>query len=299
MLSLLRMRLHHAIAFWRACEAGRAANHASPSSEACATNDLTLQAIPIKRVGNATSMLYASAIAHQLAASPNQTATIAAQLVDTLNQDLTDHQKPLGQGITVHATATGFIQFAVSDRAIATWLDLLLANKLPQPSLPTIPVSEAERQRILQAPALFEVQHAHARCCSLLRLAHREGFIHLEKLEALPQDWQFSSSTAPVWLALSARLCFQHPADRALLAQLFDAYDHLGSSQPQTQAAVLRSAQAVAHAFQTFHRVHPLWERAQEDSTISVARLGLLMITQRVLHVLLWDGLNLYPILEL
>ncbi|MBW4690779.1 MAG: hypothetical protein KME27_03330 [Lyngbya sp. HA4199-MV5] len=293
------MRLHHTIGVWKTSEAAIAVKQAASDRNESVTESLIAHTVPIKRVGKATTLLYASAIAHQLAAPPDQAATIAAQLVDTLKQDLANHPALSEQGIAVHATAAGFIHFEVGDRAIAAWLDLLLTNALPQPSLPTAPVSKIERQLMLKTPALFEVQHAHARCCSLLRLAHDEAFIHLE-LAASPKNWWFVNPSPLLWLTSSHQLYFQHFVDRALLTQLFDAYDQLSAPfQRQTQASVLRSAQTVAHAFQAFHRAHPLWERVQEDSAMTLARLGLLMITQRVLHLLLRDGLKTDPMVEL
>ncbi|MBW4470096.1 MAG: hypothetical protein KME45_06790 [Stenomitos rutilans HA7619-LM2] len=305
MLSLLRIRLHHAIDLWKASQAVTTANDASSTCKEHGASALTAQAIPIKRVGNATSLRYACAIAHQLATSPDQASTIAAQLVDTLRHALAkdpdaSFQEALFQEIGIDATATGFIQFEVGDRAIATWLNLRLAHAQPLPPLPTIPLGEAERQRMLQSPAVFDAQHAHARCCSLLRLAHYEALIHLDRLAASPQDWQFRSPATVPWLKHTEELNVLYPVDRALIAQLLDAHDHLfDASRPRTQSSVLRSTQLVAHAFQAFHRAYPLYGGRPEDAAIVVVRLGLLMITQRVLHLLLHDGLKLYPAAEL
>lgn len=299
MLPLLRMRLHHTIGLWIVSAPAIDLKQFSFAKSDCSIDALTAQGVPIKRVGNATSMQYACAIAHQLAPTPQHTIDIAAQLAKRLQQELSNDREPFLQTVTVAATATGFLHFAISDRSITVWLNSLLANSRPLQPLPTAPISEPECSLIQQTSALFEVQHVHARCCSLLQLAHREAVIRLDSLEMPPDHWRFSSPEVP-WLTSTDQLCFQHPVDRTLLVQLFDAYDHLfDPHRSHTQASVLRSAHAVAQAFESFQRAHLLWGRANEASALTLARLRLLMITQRVLALLLWDGLHLHPVVAL
>lgn len=295
MLSLLRMRLHHTIGLWSTSGGEIESKQAGSVGSERVTNGVMAQAIPLKRIGSATSIVYACAIAHQLAANPHQSAAIATQLADSLRLDLASSLEPFLQDIMVEATTAGFIDFKVGDRAIASWLNLLL-TALPQQPLPMPPMGD-KRQQLLQASALFEVQHAHARCCSLLHLAHCEGLIVLEPLET-PHAWRISSPAALPWLTSADQLCVQHPADRALLVQLVDTYDYVDQPQQHTQASVLRSAQALAQTFQTFHRVHPLFAGV-EDASLTEVRLGLLMITQRVLALLLQEGLDICPAVSL
>jgi len=295
------MRLHQAIDLWSASEAGNEPKQPLSGWSKRENLGLTAQAIPIKRVGTVTSITYVCAIAHRLAAKPHHAAIIAAQLVSILQRDLPSHLKPLLQEVTVHATAAGLIHFEVGDRAIAVWLDSLL-NNTPKQSLPLTPVSstgEPERQLMLHSSAIFEVQHAHARCCSLLQLAHREALISLERLEEAPLYWYFSSPASMPWLTSADQLCCNHCADRCLLSQLLDACDHLSDPARRTQGSLLRSAQAVAQAFQVFHREHPLRGTTSEELRFTLVRLGLLISTQRVLYTLLWDGLGLYPAVDL
>ena len=260
-------------------------------------NVLPPQAIPLKQTGKAMSLVYTAAIAHQLATQPHHAATIAAQLVDTL---LHDDLEPLPQGVTPQATAVGLIHFEVGNRAIATWLDQLLTNTLPPQTIQLAPSTKRERQILLQSAAIFEAQYAHARCCSLLRLAHREALIQLEGLVESPIDWRFDRTVTFHWLTAAGQLTLNHAADRCLLVQLFEALDCLSDSSPHpTPRSLARSAQAVSHAFQGFHRTHPLWRQAEDISTLVTAQLGLLMATQRVLYWLLADGLGVCPAIEL
>ena len=259
--------------------------------------DQTVRAIPLKRARKAIPFVYVCAIAHRLATPSQPAALIAAQLVDTLLQPLSIPEEDSLSGIAVQATATGWLQFELSDRAIAAWLDRLLAKALPQQS--GMSLTSMERQMVLPTAAIFEVQYAHARCCSLLRLAHSEGLITLDRLDAAPLVWCVINPPSIPWLTSTAQLCLNHPADRRLLGYLVEALDCLSNESPHRTQQSLRSAQAIAQAMQAFHRVHPLWRKTGTEPNLVVAQLGLLLATQRILYALLADGLDLHPVVEL
>ena len=300
MRSLLRMRLHQAIADWKASQdAIEVSVKITAGLEQTEQTDSVLAAltIPLKQTGKAPSLIYTSPIAYRLATQPHQVDTIAAQVVNTLLQ-VADGREALLQGITVQAVS-GLIHFELGDRAIAAWLDQRLANtSFPQTFLPAR-MTEQERQAIVQSAAIFEAQYAYARCCSLLRLAHCETLIRLETVEEAPLYWQFDSTTSPHWF-VADRFVLNHPADRCLILRLFEGFDCLSDPSPQrTPIAMVRSAQAVSQAFQVFHRLHPLWRQTEKESAIVIAQLGLLMVTQRILYWLLAEGLHLSPPHEL
>jgi len=257
----------------------------------------TVQAISIKRARKAIPFVYVCAIAHQLATPSQSAALIATQLVDMLLQPLPMPEEGSLSDITVQATATGLLKFELSDRAIAAWLDRLLAKALPQDLC--VPLTSMERQMVLPTAATFEVQYAHARCCSLLRLAHSEGLITLDRLDAAPLVWCVINPPSIPWLTSTAQLCLNHPADRRLLGYLVEALDCLSNESPHRTQQSLRSAQAIAQAMQAFHRVHPLWRKTGTEPNLVVAQLGLLLATQRILYALLADGLDLHPVVEL
>lgn len=295
MLSLLRMRLHQAVDCQSAFTAVAAAEAVPITPLEGSSVERIVQVIPIKRVST-RSFVYVCAIAHRLATPSQPVPMIAAGLVNTM-QAHSDSLSVLS-GIVVQATATGWLQFELGDRAIATWLDLLLANALPSPCLP---IAATEPQVRLPAAAIFAVQYAHARCCSLLRLAHREALITLDRLNEAPFYWRVASPPSIPWLTSTDQLCLDHPADRSLLGHLVEALDRLSDDSPQRTQRILRSAQAIAQAMQVCHRLHPLWRktgRTGANRDLVVAQLGLLIATQRILHFLLWDGLHLCPAVE-
>ncbi|MBD2036053.1 hypothetical protein H6F76_13595 [Leptolyngbya sp. FACHB-321] len=259
--------------------------------------DQILRAIPFKRASKAIPFIYVCAIAHRLATPSQPAALIAAQLVDALLQPLHIPEEDSLSGIVVQPTATGLLQFELSDRAIASWLDRLLTKALPQQ--PCMPFTSVERQMLLPTTAIFEVQYAHARCCSLLRLAHSEGLITLDRLDVAPLAWRVVNPPSVPWLTSTAQLCLNHPVDRRLLGYLVEALDCLSNESPHRVQQSLRSAQAIAQAMQAFHRVHPLWRKTGTELNLVVSQLGLLLATQRILYALLADGLGLPPVVEL
>lgn len=296
MLSLLRMRLHHAVSYLRTTVAMDASGGIKAGLRQT-DSALTALDLPLKQTGKAPALIYTSPIAYRLATQPHQVAEIAAQVAEILLK-APDGVAMLPPGLAVQAVA-GLIHFEVGDQAIAAWLDQLLDNALlPQP-LSLVPIAARGQEAMWQSAAIFEAQHAHARCCSLLRLAHHEKLISLERLEEPPFYWRFNSPRSPPWFR-AAHFALNHHADRCLILRLFEAVDAISDpSRQRTSIAMVRSAQTVAQAFQTFHRTHPLWQQTGTDSALAIAQLGLLMATQRILYLLLAEGLHLSPTVEL
>ncbi|MBE9129033.1 hypothetical protein IQ257_02865, partial [Coleofasciculus sp. LEGE 07092] len=153
---------------------------------------LTLRQIPLRRLSDNSSILYRSAIALQLAPLLQRTALdIANQLTATL---LSFSQNSISQSyldFKVDVISPGWIQFRLSDRGLATWLQQLIkipsllsnqGNYLDWAFQETGGVGDNSRtvQTCKDSGNLFPIQYVHARCCSLLRLAHRQGAIALK-----------------------------------------------------------------------------------------------------------------------
>ncbi|MBD2076944.1 hypothetical protein H6F86_24270 [Phormidium sp. FACHB-592] len=295
------MRLRQAVAqHLRDCQSDVATtivDRVTTEQEERSSLDQIVRAIPFKRASKSIPFVYVCAIAHRLATPSQPAALIAAQLVDALLQPLPIPEEDSLSGIVVQPTAIGLLQFELSDRAIASWLDRLLTKALPQQSW--VRLTSTERQMLLPTAAIFEVQYAYARCCSLLRLAHSEGLITLDRLDVAPLAWRVVNPPSVPWLTSTAQLCLNHPVDRRLLGYLVEALDCLSNESPHRVQQSLRSAQAIAQAMQAFHRVHPLWRKTGTEPNLVVSQLGLLLATQRILYVLLADGLNLQPVVEL
>jgi hypothetical protein len=251
----------------------------------------------LKPVNHRTEIVYSTAIAHKLAAYLQCPVAEIVSLVATAvqsnpsfsNLDLLTipHLCDIWDAMVVYITEPGLIRFKIADRAISVWLDLLVhqspsfAKVFPAPTLP--------------AETVFALQHAHARCCSWLQLLHREALISLNNLDRPPLEWQL---TTPIpWLTPAQTLLPDHPAERHLMRQLVWAMDAIAHT-PDPCKTALDQALEVSLAFQAMHRDCPMLQ----DRTVAglmAARSGLLLATQRVLRLLLEDGLALAAPAEL
>ncbi len=249
--------------------------------------DLLLKShISLKRAKQAGRVLYVCAIAQQLSKTlnepPGEIATALAQLV--LCQ--TD-----GQDFTVQVVEPGWIYLELTQSYLASLL-----------------------QHLTQAPPLlkrqggggnlgdFELQYTHARCCSILQLAHTEKLIHLQRVD--------SDTKSALWLPISPnpipwfnceQICPCHPAQWALMSQLLTILDDLYCPCPSRQPINWhKAALNLSQAFQTFYSQCRIWgEVKSQNIHLAQARLGLVLITQSVLRLLLQDQLGIIAPSEL
>lgn len=251
----------------------------------------------LKRLKSQGKVLYVSAIAHQLAAQPlappsplaavHAAPDLAQQIVEELTRHLLEEKSmglslplplpPSAAAELVISTGKGLIYLEVSDRALAQWLDTVLipsTNRLPLDVIVAPPAATAP---------LFEIQHAHARCCSLLRLAHQSGTVTLERADAHPCLWQIQNPAAIPWLTPAGQLVLEHAAERCWVGALFDAAVGLQAIPPVDRRGPLVLATAVAIAFAQFHRDRPLFAPPASGAERH-AQLGLMLVTQRLLY---------------
>jgi len=171
---------------------------------------------PLNRGKNRARVLYVSAIALKWAKTWQKTPqAIAAQLVETL--------EPLCcPNFTVKVTAAGIIEFELTDAGLAFWLQRLAQTKLPIPESQILsPVVCADR--------LFPIQYSHARCCSLVRMAHRDRLISIAHpdITIAPQIWSLVAPNPIPWVDEGDRLRLIHPAECNLISQLITVLDNL------------------------------------------------------------------------
>jgi hypothetical protein len=278
--------------------------------------------LPLKWLKSSKQMVYVSAIAHKLAAqcsplSPNCARHIAQQLVIELTQWSRQnppdrHLLPLPlpalalpelmiytaepHGASTGRTGTsgdGLVYFEIGDRALALWLDqLLMPISAPEDitameswdSGATLGCADPGSQSIAptEAATLFRIHHAHARCCSLLRLAHGLGVLTLEPLQAQPNRWQISKPSTIPWLTPTGELVLDHPSERQGVHTGFRAAVELHREPPLARRAALAIAEDVAQAFAQFHRDRPLFA-PPTSAPHRQAQWGLVLATQRLL----------------
>jgi arginyl-tRNA synthetase len=247
----------------------------------------SLKAIPLHRPKDPARILYISALPLSMAQICHRPATdIAAELAAHLQEkkpaSVSDAgQPPLHAGdleIAVAAVPPGWLHFQLTEPGLANWLQFLtqlpVLGELPQPeSPPQLSCDPASR---------FPAQYASARCCSLLRLAHREGLLalaqpHWHAIAPAPFPW-LDTEAHPITLRLA------HPAERRLISQLVAALD-----ASETPADCLKLATAVSQAFENFYSACRIWGEVKTESPkLAQARLGLILATLSALRLLLY-----------
>lgn len=300
--------------------------------------ELTPETIPLHRLSDDTCVIYRCAIALKLSPLWQLPASdIAHQLVASFP---TISQYTAGQiylDFNVEVVFPGWINFRLSEQSLATWLQHLIqlsplqSNQVDYSSLKVQArggvgnrtFSKQERKlahcssdgldiahqgqldkSLKDVANLFPVQYAHARCCSLLRLAHRQGLIQLRDLDFNTPSGQLVQPNPIPWLnddqgahTGQIRLRLVHPAERRLIAQMLDVSDIISD---QGQLSCLKLASALSNAFESFYSSCRIWgEVKTQTPKLAQARLGLVAIIQRLLRSLLQEKLGVPAPVEL
>ncbi|MDX2245035.1 MAG: DALR anticodon-binding domain-containing protein [Leptolyngbyaceae cyanobacterium bins.302] len=189
------------------------------------------------------------------------------------------------RGFTATEALDGNIRFELHDATIAYWLTALVHHQL---SLERVQPSSSFSP---DPHRLFAIQHAHARCCSLLRHGQQEEVSSLSTDFFNEPDRQgegFINPPAIPWLDPHDLLYLTHPTERQLIVQLLTVLDFAAEtpSAPTKQYFVL--AEKVSAAFQEVHRSCQLFGAFLKSSGDRFqAHMGLILATQRVLWQLL------------
>ncbi len=262
---------------------------------------LTGENIPLNRTKDIKKVTYISAIAFKLQKTLQQSAPEIAAAIG--------HRIQLSPDFTTDVR-DGWIQFALSDTGLATWLQSLNQWSTPthrtenpgnsqtgQKMLSTLPATFASTEDV------FRLEYAHARCCSLLRLADREKLIHLSEpsWSGPLADLQIIAPNPIPWLSDRHQLRLVHVTERTLIAQLINTLDTLSDFPGQTQPGQLvKLATGLSQDLLIFYSANRIWSEIKiENLALAQARLGLIRATQNVLKFLLEEGLGILAPLEM
>ncbi len=264
--------------------------------------ELALETIPMYRLSARTRVVYRSAIAFKLASFWKLSALdIATGLTASLLKISQDTADGMCLDFSVEVAFPGWIEFRLSDRTLAIWLQWLIQIPFLDPSS----VKSHNSQVITpNSQNLFAVQYAHARCCSLLRLAHQQGLLKLRDFEFETLERQLVEPNPIPWLNDTQQegtdpvaLRLMHSAERHLIAQILDFHDAIDR---QGQVNGLKLATTLSNAFETFYSSCRIWgEVKTQMPKLAQARLGLVGITQASLRSLLQDQLGVPAPVEL
>ncbi|MHC5595613.1 MAG: DALR anticodon-binding domain-containing protein [Nostoc sp.] len=207
---------------------------------------------------------------------------------------------------SIQVVPPGWIHFELTHSTLATWLQSLVEgsgewgvgsggdeanNQCPMPNA--------------QCPmpnSLFTVQYAHARCCSLVLLAHREGLIKLREPvpNTSPAFWDVISPNPLPWLNCDGIVRLNHPDERRLIGELIQVVDNIECPDVGGSVKWEKVALKLSQAFEKFWCNCRIWGEVKITSPeLAQARLGLLMATQSVLRFVLEENLGVFAPLEL
>ena len=207
-----------------------------------------------------------------------------------LTTDVISTTQPLLE-FTVEIVPPGWIDFYLSDRALAVWLEELVGwiSRDARDGEDEVDREEDEDNQ------LFVIQYAHARCCSLLRLGHQEKLI---KIKYKYSVWEIVEPITFPWVDARDRLLLRHPAEKRLLIQLLMVVEELiTNSQKINWTKLAHNLSAALLDFWTECRIYG--EIKQKTPKLAQARLGLVALVQYFLYQILRDKLHVSPLTKL
>lgn len=248
------------------------------------------ESVPLYRAKDCTRVLYISSVAFVLSKTlnipPLEIATAIAAYLERARQD-----------ITAKVVTPGFIYLEPTAFVLADWLQTL-------PFLPLFLAKSTPKEYfslIVNNSRLFSIQHAHARCCSLLHQAQREGTIVLTDIEMQDklQHWAIAQPQLLPWLNERSQLRFCHQSEYALIGELVTVCDRICTSSLNVKSS-WQNASNLSQAFTSFHSCCRLWgETKSANPQLVEARLGLILAVQVLLQFLLDKQLGVYAPQEL
>ncbi|MFB2936861.1 DALR anticodon-binding domain-containing protein [Aerosakkonemataceae cyanobacterium BLCC-F154] len=264
--------------------------HTSRLTKKCSQtreNLVTKGSLLLTKVKENTRTLYICPIAFQLSQSwETSPIDIATQIADRFSylssQELSANPKKY---FALKVVPPGWLHLQLTDLGIVTWLQSLAEeqeNLLTQNSSTSSPSSSQSPVPSPQSQ-VFSVQYVHARCCSLLRLAAREG------------TWGGAIAPEAIpWLNEKGELRLTHPAEGNLISQLLSALDTLYCPESSKNPSWEKFASEISLSWEKFYSQCRIWgEVKTETPELAQARLGLLLATQTMLQMLLEEGLGI------
>ncbi len=253
--------------------------------------------IPLHKGRDFDRILYISGVALQISKYENVSAMEIAS-------DIGSHfSATCSNDFHVQIVSPGWIHLELTHPLLAAWLqDIAFGYPGVVGELWSTGAGEEISPHTPHTPhTLFTAQYAHARCYSLLRLAHQEGLIKLwqeGQQENYNESLHSSNPYSPSipWLD-GDRIRLTHPASGRLIAELVrvvDQFECHGSVKWETAALTL------SQAFESFWSHCRIFGEVKTTSPeLAQARLGLVMATQSVLRFLLEEKLGISAVMEL
>lgn len=233
--------------------------------------------------------------------------TLGTVMIQSLRQT---QDATFGPEFWMHPKGWLYASFGAED--LAKWLQTLI-GATPELWVPTL--LEAGSQKIESGisdePVLFDLQYAHARCCSLLRLAVQEKFLKL--------DDAGNPCGHAIWQTATGELLLQTKSEQSLMLMLMQFPQSLSpqkfiygcrlsrwpSSETRLewslpQKHLTKQAMLWSQLFFDFYRECRLFGEVQQSlPELARARFALIAIVKKVLAFLLEDLLRVKAPLEI
>ncbi|MEH2176010.1 DALR anticodon-binding domain-containing protein [Nostoc sp.] len=268
--------------------------------------------IPLHKGRDDNRVIYTSSVSLRLSKSQNRKAM---ELASAIASDLSGICEDV---FSIQIVPPGWINFELTHSTLATWLQSLVVGSLGRAGeqesstslrdaarTATLSDQGAEETIDAQCPvpnSLFAVEYAHARCCSLVLLAHREGLIKLREPvpNTSPAFWDVIFPNPLPWLNCDGTLQLNHPDERRLIGELIQVVDNIECPDVSGSVKWEKVALNLSQAFEKFWSNCRIWGEVKITSPeLAQARLGLLMATQSVLKFVLEENLGVFAPLEL
>ncbi|MEH2328572.1 DALR anticodon-binding domain-containing protein [Nostoc sp.] len=268
--------------------------------------------IPLHKGRDDNRVFYTSSVSLRLSKSQNRKAM---ELASAIASDLSGICEDV---FSIQIVPPGWINFELTHSTLATWLQSLVVGSLGRVGEHTSTTLSnrgsrgAEETINVQCPmphapcpmpnSLFAVKYAHARCCSLVLLAHREGLIKLREPvpNTSPAFWDVIFPNPLPWLNCDGTLRLNHPDERRLIGELIQVVDNIECPDVSGSVKWEKVALNLSQAFEKFWSNCRIWGEVKIMSPeLTQARLGLLMATQSVLKFVLEENLGVFAPFEL
>lgn len=261
-------------------------------------------AIPLTFNQRNGQISYTSAIALQLAHRWGRSASdIATEIYQTLHHSAkigTDEEKhspmdEIWEYFSVQIFPLGWLTLHLHQQGLAKWLQILINYPLNL-NIFSGNSDNQTNQANNNLAHVFEIQHSHARCYSLLQLSQQVEPLKLSRLtaEKYPKSFFLPCPTVP-WLDEKGEFRLCHAMEHGLITQLVRTLDALVEATPLSNPALgLKLAYPLSQQFQKFYAACPIGggiypSEADPMPALIQARLGLVLVTQLVLRSLLQD----------
>jgi arginyl-tRNA synthetase len=242
--------------------------------------------IPLYQGGDIEEVLYISSLALRLSTPDNSKAMeIACEIAAHLSAEC-------GEIFRVKIVPPAWIYVELTHLTLADWLHSITVVNTELKSIKNV-------DSIINTDKLvFTIQYSHARCCSLLRLAHREGLIEL--VDNSLNVGYFQSAQSIPWLDDDQKLRLHQPDEVRLIHQLVKVVDDLVYPDARSSVNWGQTGLKLSQAFDNFWCNCRIWGEVKINSwELAQARLGLLIATQLVLRSVLETKLGVFAPLEL